>query len=67
MLAGELSLSGRLRPAARVERRLAEAARLGFDRMVTGPARGAAAPRDGGRLVSAGDLREALREALVEG
>jgi DNA repair protein RadA/Sms len=66
VLAGELSLSGRLRPAARAERRMAEAARLGFDRMVTGPERGTAVRRAGGQLVAAADLREALRQALVE-
>jgi DNA repair protein RadA/Sms len=67
VLAGELSLSGRLRPAARAERRLTEATRLGFDRMVTGPERGASASGfPPGRLVAAGDLREALRQALVE-
>ena len=67
VLAGELSLSGRLRPAARAERRLTEATRLGFDRMVTGPERGASASsRPPGRLVAAGDLREALRQALIE-
>jgi DNA repair protein RadA/Sms len=67
VLAGELSLSGRLRPAARAERRMAEAARLGFDRMVTGPERGATVRRTGGQLVAAADLREALRQALIEG
>ncbi len=67
VLAGELSLSGRLRPAARAERRMVEAARLGFDRMVTGPERGAPGARQpAGQLVSAVDLREALREALVK-
>jgi DNA repair protein RadA/Sms len=66
VLAGELSLSGRLRPASRVERRMAEAARLGFDRMVTGPERGTAGGRRSpGQLVPAADLREALHEALV--
>jgi len=39
VLAGELALSGRLRPAGRAERRLAEARRLGFDRLVTGSGR----------------------------
>ena len=43
----------------------AKATRLGFDRMVTGPERGGTrAPA--GRLVTAGDLREALRQALIE-
>jgi len=64
VLAGELSLSGRLRPAARAERRMAEAARLGFDRMVTGPERGSPGRAVPGRMVTAADLREALREAL---
>ena len=68
VLAGELSLSGRLRPASRAERRMAEAARLGFDRMVTGPERGAPMARiGGGQIVAAADLREALRLVLVEG
>jgi DNA repair protein RadA/Sms len=67
VLAGELSLSGRLRPAARAERRMAEAARLGFDRMVTGPERDAGQASRGGRIVSAADLRDALRQSLVEG
>ena len=66
VLAGELSLSGRLRPAARAERRMAEAARLGFDRMVTGPERGAPVREAAGRLVPAADLREALLQALRE-
>jgi DNA repair protein RadA/Sms len=66
VLAGELALSGRLRPVSRPERRLAEARRLGFDRLVTGPARGethgrASAP-DG--IEQAIDLRDALRRAL---
>ena len=39
VLAGEVALSGRLRAAIRAERRLLEATRLGFDRLVTGPAR----------------------------
>jgi predicted ATP-dependent serine protease len=66
VLAGELSLSGRLRSAARSERRMAEAARLGFERMVTGPERGSSHGA-AGRVVAAADLREALRQALVEG
>jgi hypothetical protein len=46
---------------------MAEAARLGFDRMVTGPERGTApGHRPAGQLVAAADLREALREALIK-
>ncbi len=64
VLAGEVALSGRLRAAVRAERRLLEATRLGFDRMVTGPARGerAAARRDG--LVVVADIRQALEATL---
>ncbi len=67
VLAGELALSGRLRAASRAERRLAEARRLGFDRLVTGPMR----DLDGGRggsdrtgVEAAVDLRAALALAL---
>jgi DNA repair protein RadA/Sms len=63
VLAGEVALSGRLRAAARADRRLLEASRLGFDRLVTGPARGSAGPAGGG-LVIARDVREALEVAL---
>jgi predicted ATP-dependent serine protease len=67
VLAGELSLSGRLRPAGRADRRLAEARRIGFERLVTGPMRDEAQrarPPDG--LLSAVDLRAALTLALSE-
>ena len=64
VLAGEVSLSGRVRSAARAERRLLEASRLGFERLVTGPARGAG--RDASRgLVVARDIREALGASLL--
>jgi DNA repair protein RadA/Sms len=69
VLAGELALSGSLRAAPRAERRLAEACRLGFNRLVTGPARGASSPREphaDGELVSVADLRSALRLALQD-
>jgi DNA repair protein RadA/Sms len=70
VLAGELSLSGRLRPVARAERRMAEAARLGFSRMITGPERGASSVRhrpSASEMVAAADIREALRLALADG
>ena len=66
-LAGEVALSGRLRGAARAERRLLEARRLGFERLVSGPARGAAgtaAAAGASGLVTARDIREALGVAL---
>ena len=61
VLAGEVALSGRLRAAIRAERRLLEATRLGFDRLVTGPARGSdgTAPERG--MVLARDIREGTR------
>lgn len=61
VLAGELSLAGRLRPAARADRRLIEAQRLGFDRLITGGTGG------GNGLATALDVRSALLMALVEG
>jgi DNA repair protein RadA/Sms len=63
VLAGELSLAGRIRQATRAGRRLTEARRLGFETLITGPAHG----RDGAvdrHLVAAIDVREAVRLAL---
>jgi DNA repair protein RadA/Sms len=65
VLAGEVALSGRLRAAARSERRLVEARRLGFARLVTGAARGATA-EGGSGLVVAREIREALGTALSD-
>lgn len=68
VLAGELALSGRLRPALRADRRATEAGRLGFERLITGPSTDwPAAARGGATIVAAADLREALRLALGEG
>ena len=67
VLAGELSLAGRLRPATRPERRLAEARRLGFERLVTGQARGESAGTPGPvGLITAVDVRGALAQTLEE-
>ena len=65
-LAGELSLSGRLRAATRLEARAAEASRLGFSRLVTGPAaaRQPASSSDGLEVCRAADIRAALEVAL---
>jgi predicted ATP-dependent serine protease len=69
-LAGELSLAGRIRPSPHVERRLAEARRLGFTSLVTGPAgrdgKGHAAGANDG-AIHVTDIRSALREVLVTG
>jgi len=64
LLAGEIALSGRLRRAPRAERRLAEARRLGFERLITGPAPGD--ERHDRALVTILDLRSALATALED-
>lgn len=64
VLAGEVALSGRLRGAMRTERRMLEASRLGFGRLLTGPLRGGSESARGAGVVVAADLREALDLAL---
>jgi DNA repair protein RadA/Sms len=64
VLAGELSLAGRLRPAMRADRRWLEAQRLGFERLITG--RTAESNGSGSGISSAVDVREALRLAIGE-
>jgi len=66
-LAGELSLSGRVRGAPRLDRRLAEAERLGFERLITGARHETGtASRPGIDLLAVADLRAALSAALTE-
>ena len=62
-VAGEVALSGRLRAAVRAERRLLEASRLGFERLVTGTGRASGDGPPAG-LVVARDIGEALRLTL---
>jgi DNA repair protein RadA/Sms len=64
VLAGELSLAGRIRQATRAERRLAEARRLGFETLLTGPIPGGGGSPTDRHLVAAVDVREAVRLAL---
>ncbi|HEX2193668.1 MAG TPA: DNA repair protein RadA [Candidatus Limnocylindria bacterium] len=66
VLAGELSLSGRLRAASGADRRLAEARRIGFDRLVTGPPHETVGRPAGDGLVTSTNLREALSVVLAE-
>jgi DNA repair protein RadA/Sms len=66
VLAGEVALSGRLRAAIRAERRLLEAKRLGFGRMVTGATRGAEGTGSDDGMVVARDIRAALGAALAD-
>ncbi len=56
---GELGLSGELRPVGGVQRRLTEAARLGFSRAIV-PAGSGPAP-SGIRVLEVGDLSQALQ------
>jgi DNA repair protein RadA/Sms len=64
VLAGEVALSGRLRAAVRAERRLVEASRLGFERLVTGASRGSSDGETAPGIVVAKDIRRALEVAL---
>ncbi|HEY2887368.1 MAG TPA: DNA repair protein RadA [Candidatus Limnocylindrales bacterium] len=63
---GEIGLLGELRSVGGLERRLREAARLGFSRAIVPRAgRGAPAPEiEGLEVVAVGTLREALERAL---
>jgi DNA repair protein RadA/Sms len=63
---GEVGLLGELRPITGLDRRLREAARLGFRRAIVPRGRaGSAAPRqDGIDIVAAASLREAIEAAL---
>jgi DNA repair protein RadA/Sms len=63
---GEVGLSGELRSVSQFERRLNEAQKLGFERVI-GPAalgRGLARPPDGLKLVRASTLEEAIDLAV---
>jgi len=61
---GEIGLLGELRPVSGLDRRLREAARLGFERAIV-PAGGRTPAADGIRVVPVGSLRDALRAALL--
>jgi len=62
---GEIGLSGELRSVSQVERRLAEAERLGFRRcLLPASSLARAKPKTGLELLPAATLREALRLAL---
>jgi DNA repair protein RadA/Sms len=64
--AGEVGLSGELRAVSQLERRVAEAARLGFKRCLV-PKTGAQIKAPAGiKLLAASTLREAIRLGLVK-
>jgi DNA repair protein RadA/Sms len=66
---GEVGLLGELRPVGGLERRLREAARLGFDRAIVPRAtrESAWSPPAGMEVVAVGSLAEAVERALVAG
>jgi DNA repair protein RadA/Sms len=61
---GEVGLLGELRPVSGIDRRLREAARLGFERAIVPAGRQGAGTIDGLRVVSTANLRDALAAAL---
>jgi len=62
---GEVGLLGELRPVAGVDRRLREAARLGFERaIIPAGGRGSSAV-EGIRVMPVANLRDALRAVLM--
>ena len=65
---GEVGLTGEVRATVGIQRRLAEAARLGFDQAVV-PLAGSAElrPVDGVRVLAVGHVGEALGAALPRG
>ena len=64
---GEVGLLGELRPVPGLDRRLREAARLGFDRAIASrPARGAPPVVAGLEVVLAGTVHDAIRAAIGE-
>lgn len=63
-LIGEIGLSGELRSVSQLERRLSEAAKLGFTRAVI-PSGAAPSPIDGMRIIEARSVIEAIDQALV--
>ena len=62
---GEVGLLGELRPVGGLERRLREAARLGFVRAIVPRSRGGAPEIAGMAVVAVGSVREALGAALA--
>jgi DNA repair protein RadA/Sms len=64
---GEVGLSGELRPAAQMDRRLAEVARLGFTKCIVPKMNAKLKPPEGLELIIAGTLREAVYKGLVAG
>jgi DNA repair protein RadA/Sms len=66
VLVGEVGLSGELRSASQLERRLSEAAKLGFKRAIYPPTTRKPKLPDGFQGVSVATLQEAIEAALVK-
>ena len=64
---GEVGLSGELRPAAQMDRRLNEVARLGFKRCIIPKTGANLNPPQDMEIIIAGTLREAVFKGLVGG
>ncbi len=64
---GEVGLSGELRAAPQLERRLGEVARLGFKRCLAPKTGAEVKAPEGLEIIRVGTLREAIREGLVGG
>lgn len=64
---GEVGLSGELRPAAQMDRRLAEVARLGFTKCIVPKLSAKLKAPEDLELITAGTLREAIFKGLVNG
>jgi len=62
---GEVGLLGELRPVAGLDRRLREAARLGFERAIVPASGRGTGTVDGIRILPVANLRDALRAALM--
>ena len=62
---GEVGLSGEIRNVPQIERRLAEAARLGFTKAVVPAAARAKSPSSDFQLIHVRDIRQALAAALT--
>jgi DNA repair protein RadA/Sms len=64
---GEVGLSGELRAVSQLERRVAEAARLGFKRCLVPKVGGKISPPKDIELIAVSSLREAINKGLVKG
>ena len=61
---GEIGLSGELRPVPQIDRRLAEAARLGFSKCIIPAGASAVIPPKGVILIEAATIKEAIYKGL---